>query len=576
MNRPAFLLTLVAFLQACNPVFQPQTPPEPVDPTVTAGAYTLKVMETTDIHGYIVNNDGGTIHYKLAYIADKANDIRCAGQEYDTSRLLLLDGGDLYQGNSVSNLQNGWPMFAAIDLMDYDAVALGNHEFDWGISQTVDQDATVPDYVRDGVNVSNQVPVVCANLFQDGTRVPWTMDYVIVEKSAENKQGETVPVKIGVVGFAVNYAGSIMTSKFKGLGYTINADFSIANRIAKSLETSGECDATVLLIHGAADDAAEKLGEDTVFDLVLGGHSHQTQNGRSKWGVPYLQGGCYGQYYAGATMRFLVDENGTVSFSGVSEMGTPKVSTSEDRHDYDGQNENELDDELLTLSDEAVDAVSAQMTEVIGYIYDDASKTYYKESDNRSSAMGNWMCDIIRRIGDADVSFVNGGGIRTAFYLNGNDRREITVANVYEIFPFSNTTYIYSITYTELLELLNYALTAGGRALFTGMVGIDCYFDGDMVVSLRKEGELIYSDGKWQNDWASRSLVLAVSEYLATTSRRDYTTGIENPLLEWNQSSRLLFNDQVDNENAIRVLREEAKASGGHLYIDTRPHFISL
>ena len=46
--------------------------------------------------------------------------------------MLLLDGGDLYQGTPFSNLTGGAVIRAAFDRMKYDAVALGNHDFDWG------------------------------------------------------------------------------------------------------------------------------------------------------------------------------------------------------------------------------------------------------------------------------------------------------------------------------------------------------------------------------------------------------------------------------------------------------------
>ena len=73
--------------------------------------------------------------------------------------VLLLDGGDLYQGASISNLQEGRPVYVSMDRMGYDAVALGNHEFDWGFDNMVDADATLPDY-DESVNL---VPVLCAN-----------------------------------------------------------------------------------------------------------------------------------------------------------------------------------------------------------------------------------------------------------------------------------------------------------------------------------------------------------------------------------------------------------------------------
>ena len=568
--KRSFLFFAVSLLIACNTVN-----PEPSgDDGPRAGEYSLPLIETTDVHGYIVNVENRTIHYRMAYVADKVKDIR--GDDRD--RILLLDGGDLYQGASISNLQEGRPVYVSMDRMGYDAVALGNHEFDWGFDNMVDADATLPDY-DESVNL---VPVLCANLYRDDERVSATRDYVIVQKKAVNSKGESVKVRIGVVGFAVNYAGSIMTSKFTGQGFSIRDDYSIAEGIARDLESSGQCDATILLIHGAADAAAEKLTRGSAFDLVLGGHSHQTKSGVSGNGIPFLQGGRYCEHYAYADLRFTVDDSGSVSFKTVANCKTPEVNSSRDLHAYAGQNADDLDSDILAVSDAAIAASSAQLEDVIGYITTGANTYSIDGSGGRSCVMANWMCDILRRIGEADVAFVNGGGVRTYISLNGQSRRDITVANVYEMFPFNNTTYVYRLTYQELLRVFEYSMTSGGESLFTSMTGIDCYFTQtdhgsyttSAVHSLKKDGTVIYDNGQWTGDWASRNVILAVSEYLATNQRVDYYTNLENPLLAWNETSRLLYNDLVDNENAIRVLREEASSSGGHLSIDTATHFI--
>ena len=589
MNRAEFisLAVLSAIFFSCykpptgESPLPPPAGPQPEEPVVPEdndkpqpGQYALPLIETTDIHGHIVYSESGTLHYRLAYIADKVEDIRGRGDNYDKSRLLLLDGGDLYQGSSISNLQDGQPIYMAMDLMDYDAVTVGNHEFDWVFDTLVDSDATLPDYDRGGLHYMNEVPVVCSNLYRNGSRVSCTRDYVIVEKSAVNSAGATVPVKIGIIGFATNYAGSIMTSKFAGMGYSINADYSLAENLAASLESSGQCDATILLVHGAANSSAGNLGGGSVIDLVLGGHSHTTQSGRTSQGMPYLQGGRYAEHYAYARLCFTVDDEGAVSFSGVDSQNIFTVDSTRDLHSTQGQNADDLSETVLSLSDEAVANVADELNDVIGYIDVSATTYYISGSGDRAATMSNWMCDIIRRIGDADVAFVNSGGIRTTFPLNGQSRRDITVANVYDMFPFCNTTYVYDITYAELLKVFTYALTSGGSALFSRVSGIDCYYNGGTVRSLRKDGTVIYQNGSWTGNWAARNVLLAVSEYIATTERTYYYTDIPNPLIEWNSTPRLINNTMVDNENAIRVLREEAEASGGRLKIDTAAHFI--
>ena len=576
-----FLLFAISalLLFACGKTVPENGQPVPEDPPVQEkkplpGEYYLPLIETTDIHGYIISSDKSGIHYRLAYVADKVRDIRGRNSGYGKDKLLLLDGGDLYQGCSVSNLLSGSPIYISMDKMEYDAVALGNHEFDWHAENMVDPDGTLPDYEWDGQPCVNEVPLVCSNLYKDGAKVPWTRDYVIVDKTATGPDGRSVPVRIGIVGFAVNYAGSIMTSKFTGQGYSIKEDFSIANGIAASLESSGQCDATVLLIHGVADNAAKMLGQDSVIDMVLGGHSHQTISGWTSWGLPYLQGGRYCEHYGYAELEFTVGDSSTVSFKGVNNLKVLDVDASRDIHTTAAQNAADLQEDILAVSDNAIAAVSRQLNEVVGYIDVDATGRYISGSGNRATVISNWMCDILRRIGEADVSFVNSGGVRTSFPLDGKSRRNITVSNVYELFPFDNATYVYSITYADLLDLLEYAMTGSGQSLFSYMTGIDCYFSGYEVTSLRKDGTVIYQNNRWTGDWASRTLILSVSEYLATTQRVDSYTGSGNPLLEWNNSSRLLYNNLIDNENAVLVLQAEAAASGGHLYIDSAPHFI--
>lgn len=534
----------------------------------SAGEYTLQIMETSDIHGHIIGAKDGVIQYYLSFIADKVEDVRCGNQD----RLLLLDGGDIYQGASISNLLGGRPVYISFDKMGYDAVAVGNHEFDWDITTLVDGDATLPDYEWDGRQYTNLVPVLCANLFLGGSRVPFTKDYVIVHKTAFNSKGESVSVKIGIIGFAVNYSRSIMQSKFLEKGYSIREDYSIANNIAAELEGSGQCDATILLIHGDAGSSAEQLGRRSAIDLVLGGHSHRAVAGTADSGIAYLQGGRYAEHYACSELVFEFSPNPEkLSFKNVGKQKIMDVSG-----DLSGKDEQEFDRQVLEVSDRAVSATEEQMNDVIGFITYNATTYYLSGSGGRVSVMSNWISDIIRRIGQADVSFVNSGGIRTSFPLGGLSRRDIRVSDVYEMFPFSNATYVYEITYADLLQLLEYSLTKSGASLFTCVTGIDCFYSGQSVISLEKNGSVIYSGGRWADDWESQTLSLAVSEFLATSEGYDRRTGLTNPLLQWNNSSRLICNSGVDNEDAIMVLRDEAARSGGHLYIDSKPHFIEV
>ena len=82
---------------------------------------TIKVFETTDVHGYITDVSSykeDTFEYRLAYFSKIVNDARNNDAYED---VLLLDTGDIYQGTPHSNLTYGAAMRAAYDQMDYDA-----------------------------------------------------------------------------------------------------------------------------------------------------------------------------------------------------------------------------------------------------------------------------------------------------------------------------------------------------------------------------------------------------------------------------------------------------------------------
>ena len=208
-----------------------------VEAITNENTYVLPVFETSDVHGYIAEKNGDNYYYLLSYISDKVKDVR-GYDNYRKDLALLLDGGDIYQGNTMSNLLNGSSLSAAFELMDYDAVTIGNHEFDWGIETTVDGDKTMMDSNNEDFYGVNDIPVLCSNLYLNNEKVSFAEDYIIIEKTAKNSNGEEITVKIGVIGFAENYASEIMTSQFTGKGYSIKEDFNIPNNIAKQLEES--------------------------------------------------------------------------------------------------------------------------------------------------------------------------------------------------------------------------------------------------------------------------------------------------------------------------------------------------
>ena len=519
-----------------------------------AETYVLPVFETSDVHGFLVDTSSGsedTYQYRLAYIADKVDDIRNG----DSSRTILLDGGDIYQGNVVSNLQNGEPMSAAFDAMEYDAVALGNHEFDWGIDKTTDPDGTMTDYSMNGITYENDIPIVCGNLYyrSTGNRVEFTQDYVIVDKTAYTASGKTMDVKIAIIGYISDYSSSIMASKFTD--FMISGSVSAAESLAKSLKNSGQADAAILLAHEDAAELAGKLSSSSAFDLVCGGHSHFGQSGKSGR-TTYIQPGSQAIAYAYAQLSFDSSKNVSVSNASVESVTNDKA------HTYDTTaNAAYLAPDVLELSHYYIDGVNEALTTELGYITTSVTGDAIG-GNSQSSTAGNWMTDLANRATGSKVSFTNTGGIRTSFYVNGG-RRTITKGDIYTIAPFGNLLYVYEVTYAQLLELLEYGTYSG---LTLRMSGIDCYYSGRSVTALVEDGVCIYKDGKWLNGMQTEKIRVSANEFIATSSG--------TPFYALN-STCLIDHTMVDNKSFIRVLEQERDNGDGFLYVDPNPHYIN-
>lgn len=513
--------------------------------------YTLPVFETSDIHGHLIDvgyDDPADYQYRLAYIADLVNDAR----QGDHSRTLLLDGGDIYQGNVVSNLQDGWPLSAAFDAMDYDAVGLGNHEFDWGIEKTTDHDGTMPDYTIDDETFENDIPILCCNLYYAGTstKVDFTKDYVILNKTAVSASGQTMSVKVAVIGYIPNYASSIMATRINP--YAIKTGVYQVETIAKQLKSSGQADAAVLLVHEDGEDIAGDLSYNTPIDLVCGGHSHYGQAGSSR--APYIQCSAKAQGYASAKLQFSSDK---------------KVSVTDTKHTYitdysyylhdTSSNKDRLDPSVLSISHDAIDRVQEALTYELGYITTSVNGDQIGSND-MSSTGGNWMTDLANRATGSKVSFTNSGGIRASFYLT-NGERKITKGDIYTIAPFGNRLFVYDIYYSDLLNILNWAV-GRGKGLGLRMSGIDCYYTDGKVNALVEDGICIYKDGKWISGAANRPIRVSANEFIATSDGTPFYDMAE-------VSSNL-----VDNEAFIEVLEKEKAQSGGFLFVDKQAHLI--
>ncbi|MGI9139648.1 MAG: bifunctional metallophosphatase/5'-nucleotidase, partial [Gemmatimonadaceae bacterium] len=111
-------------VMACAPI-QPR--PSPAD-----AGYFLRIIGTNDFHGALEPR-ADSAGVRLGGAAYVAAAIRAAAAECaPRCEVLLLDGGDMFQGTPASNTAYGMPVVELYNALGYAGAALGNHEFDWG------------------------------------------------------------------------------------------------------------------------------------------------------------------------------------------------------------------------------------------------------------------------------------------------------------------------------------------------------------------------------------------------------------------------------------------------------------
>lgn len=535
---------------------------------------TIKVFETTDVHGYITDVSTykeETFQYRLAYISNIVNKARESGR-YDD--VLLLDSGDIYQSTPHSNLTYGNYLRAAFDAMKYDVLGLGNHEFDWDVVKyAADENATMASYTTNETGlVDPQIPVVMANLYYAGTndRVNFTKDYVIVEKGSEGHK-----YRIAVVGWTDDYTSDIKASQIEP--YFVDGDLEHLKAKVAEVRANENPDVLIVLTHGAPDTVAAAMDPEMV-DLVCGGHTHKVVVGTAANGIDYIQGNCKAQGYATAEIKINPETSEVDAIDPEYIWITDKKDNS---HLYyqDGNNTN-LDPTIVTLSQEAWDAVKDGMYEVLETVDGDITKDVLEGSPSTTTA-GNWVTDLMlaaTKDQNTIAAFANSGGIRTSFYrADGADTRDITVADVYTISPFDNRFVTYSITGKQLAQQIENAIKFDddGNVIYA-YTNFGDQFSG-VRVTYEQDGRnikvlsIITDDGKLIdiND-DTKTYNVVTNEYCATLSYTDPSTH-EVTESVFKGLTPVVPADEapVDNVSMIAALQARRDSTGPNAKVDT-------
>jgi len=170
------------------------------------GTFTLSLIGTNDLHGGVLEDNG---RGGLALLDGYISNLRAARQQ-DGGAVLLLDGGDLFQGTLESNLTEGAVVVDAYNTIGYQAATIGNHEFDYGPVGSAAIPGAPGDDPRGALKErlsQSHFPWVAANLLQTATGKPVQWPNV-----APSTVITVNGVKIGVVGLITGEAPTATNS----------------------------------------------------------------------------------------------------------------------------------------------------------------------------------------------------------------------------------------------------------------------------------------------------------------------------------------------------------------------------
>lgn len=248
-----------------NPVTATATPladttsPQQIDITPSSGAKSrqLLIVHTNDTHSCI---EPLSPHLADTVLADKGGYLRRAALIRDLRNtdpdLLLLDAGDFSQGSPYYSLYHGDVEIGLMNLMQYDAATIGNHEFDFGLDNMA------------RIFRMAKFPIVCCNYDFTGTPVEGLVKpYVVLRRSG---------MRIGITGLSPQLEGLVAAHTCQGVKFI--DPITAVQPVIDQLVTKEKCDLVICLSHlgwnvqGISDE--ELIPATHGIDLVIGGHSH--------------------------------------------------------------------------------------------------------------------------------------------------------------------------------------------------------------------------------------------------------------------------------------------------------------
>ncbi|MEK7863729.1 MAG: bifunctional UDP-sugar hydrolase/5'-nucleotidase, partial [Chloroflexota bacterium] len=362
----------------------------------------------------------------MAMLAAQVAALRARAPE----RTLLVDAGDAWQGTFISNTNKGEAVTRAMSLMKYDAMAVGNHEFDWG-QDIVAQRATEASF-----------PFLGANVIETATgRLPTYLKPYIVR--------DLGIAKVGVIG--LSNPGSNTIVKASGI---VGLKFGPAAPAVRALlpEVQRQADIIIVVAHIGSADAGQLARDVPGIDVIVASHDHiPLQTARVEGRTTIVNSGAYTQFLG--RLEIIVDPATRKMKDAIRANELVVIAASAKLRP---------DPEVAAIVQGRRAEADKYTSRVVGTIRSDLA------NPRDESGLGNMITDAFLEYGrqqgwKTDVAFYNAAGVRAPLAAG-----PVTFGQLYQVLPFGNTIVSVDLTGVQLKEVLEDASGRAGRLQIGG------------------------------------------------------------------------------------------------------------
>lgn len=458
----------------------------------------LVVVHTNDMHGYYETTETSI---GIAGVAGLKNYYEAQGAD-----VLLLDAGDFSQGSTLVSYYKGKNAAEYMAAAGYDAVSMGNHEFDYSFDALLDNMKVLTDA---------GVKVIDANVINKETGKSYFDANAVFEFDG---------IKVGVFGLDTSETlTKASPSNVKAVNFLDKEEmFKEAQAQVDELKSAG-CDYIIALTHlGVDEESVGRRSTDLAaavkgIDLIVDGHSHTVIDGGEKVGDTVIVS--TGSYLANV---------GTVVIDKEAKTEEAKLISAADYAAGTAQ----YDETVKSLVAEDVAEVAEAYSKVFAKteVHLEGTKQIVRSQETN---LGDFTADAYlytaqkysdeHELGvNVDCAISNGGGIRVSV-----EPGDISMDTLVTIFPFGNNVCLVTITGEQLLEVLEASTfctpeTIGG---FPQVAGIEYKLD----VSVPYENGEQYPDSTYYAPAKPGSRVTIKSvNGKAFDPKAEYTVAVNN------------------------------------------------